>query len=94
MANDSDFIIMGITQAKEILAANGDYEQGYTNALMQLQDKLRQDSNVKPAELQKVLTHIQDLIKRCGQCGTWLYSDGSCLTCEIASKQKAKKRGK
>lgn len=27
------------------------------------------------------------VIRRCGNCGGWLYSDGSCLTCEMASKQ-------
>jgi uncharacterized protein YoxC len=72
--------------------ANKDFEQGYTQALMQLQNKLRDDSKIKATELNKVLEHIQDLISRCQKCGTWLFSDGSCLTCETAKKPKTKEK--
>ena len=65
-----------------------EYESGYTTALLQLQNNLRQDATIKPTELQKVLFHIQDMIKRCPGCGGWLFSDGSCLTCEQLKAQK------
>jgi len=75
-----------------------EYDSGYTSALTQLQNKLRQDDTIKGVTLDKVLQHIQDLIKRCSGCGGWLFSDGSCLTCEqlqsqnIAPKRAVKKK--
>jgi len=61
---------------------NNEFEQGYTNALMELQNNLRLDKAIPASALDKVLKHIQDLIRRCDNCGSWLFSDGSCLTCE------------
>jgi hypothetical protein len=61
---------------------NNEFEQGYTNALMELQNNLRLDKAIPTSALDKVLKHIQDLIRRCNDCGGWLFSDGSCLTCE------------
>ena len=59
-----------------------EYDSGYTSALTQLQNNLRQDKSITASNLDKVLKHIQDLIQRCQGCGGWLFSDGSCLTCE------------
>jgi hypothetical protein len=59
-----------------------EYDSGYTSALTQLQNKLRQDEGIKGIMLERVIQHIQDLIKRCSACGGWLFSDGSCLACE------------
>lgn len=67
--------------------ANNDFERGYANALMQLQNSLRQDKTIPDSALQKVLKHIQDLLARCGGCGGWLFSDGSCLTCETKKQE-------
>jgi len=67
-----------------------EYDSGYTSALTQLQNKLRQDVGIKGVMLDRVLQHIQDLIKRCSGCGGWLFSDGSCLTCETMTKVYAK----
>ena len=59
-----------------------EYDSGYTSALTQLQNKLRQDADIKGVMLERVLQHIQDLLHRCKGCGGWLFNDGSCLTCE------------
>jgi hypothetical protein len=59
-----------------------EYDSGYTSALTQLQNKLRQDADIKGVMLERVLQHIQDLLHRCAGCGGWLFNDGSCLTCE------------
>lgn len=59
-----------------------EYDSGYTSALTQLQNKLRQDADIKGVMLERVLQHIQDLLHRCAGCGGWLFSDGSCMTCE------------
>ena len=59
-----------------------EYDSGYTSALTQLQNKLRQDADIKGIMLDRVLQHIQDLLHRCKGCGGWLFNDGSCLTCE------------
>jgi hypothetical protein len=59
-----------------------EFDSGYTSALTQLQNKLRQDAGIKGVMLDRVIQHIQDLIKRCPGCGGWLFSDGSCLACE------------
>jgi len=74
-----------------------EYDSGYTSALTQLQNKLRQDAGIKGVMLDRVLQHIQDLIKRCPGCGGWLFSDGSCLTCEqlkveVPVKKSVKKK--
>jgi hypothetical protein len=74
-----------------------EYDSGYTSALTQLQNNLRLDKSIGQTTLDKVLKHIQDLIQRCGGCGGWLFSDGSCLTCEqmkveIPVKKAAKKK--
>ena len=74
-----------------------EYDSGYASALTQLQNKLRQDETIKGVTLDKVLQHIQDLIKRCSGCGGWLFSDGSCLACEqlkveIPVKKAVKKK--
>jgi hypothetical protein len=74
-----------------------EYDSGYTSALTQLQNKLRQDAGIKGVMLDRVLQHIQDLIKRCSGCGGWLFSDGSCLACEqlkveIPVKKAVKKK--
>jgi len=59
-----------------------EYDSGYTSALTQLQNRLRQDDNLKGVVLNRVLEHIQDLLHRCKGCGGWLFNDGSCLVCE------------
>jgi len=64
-----------------------EFDAGYTSALTQLQNRLRQDETIKGVMLDRVLTHIQDLITRCSGCGGWLFSDGSCLTCEQLKKE-------
>ena len=74
-----------------------EYDSGYTSALTQLQNNLRQDKSITASNLDKVLKHIQDLIQRCQGCGGWLFSDGSCLTCEqmkveIPVKKAVKKK--
>ena len=75
-----------------------EFDSGYTQALTQLQNNLRLDKTISTSSLDKVLKHIQDLIQRCQGCGGWLYSDGSCLTCEqlknqnIGPKQVVKKK--
>ena len=84
-ANDS--VVMSVDEARRLVKGqNGDFEQGYVAALMQLQNSLRQNKVIPDNQLQKVITHIQDLLGRCGNCGSWLYSDGSCLTCETLEK--------
>ena len=65
-----------------------EFDSGYTSALTQLQNNLRQDKTITASNLDKVLKHIQDLIQRCQGCGGWLFSDGSCLTCEQLKAQK------
>ena len=59
-----------------------EYDSGYTSALTQLQNRLRQDDALKGVVLNRVLEHIQDLLHRCKGCGGWLFNDGSCLVCE------------
>jgi len=84
-AGDPDVVVMPLAEAKRLTqAVTGDFEAGYTAALMQLQDSLRQSRQITPKALDVVIQHIQDLIKRCSGCGGWLFSDGSCLTCERA----------
>lgn len=87
-ATDPDVVIMPLAEAKRLTQGiTGDFEQGYVNALMHLQDSLRQSKAITPKALDVVLQHIQDLIKRCSSCGGWLFSDGSCLTCERARNE-------
>lgn len=84
-AGDPDVVVMPLAEAKRLTqSVTGDFEAGYTAALMQLQDSLRQSRQITPKALDVVIKHIQDLIKRCSGCGGWLFSDGSCLTCERA----------
>jgi hypothetical protein len=78
-------------------AMASEFDSGYTQALTQLQNNLRLDKTISTSSLDKVLKHIQDLIQRCQGCGGWLYSDGSCLTCEqmkveIPVKKAVKKK--
>lgn len=68
--------------------SNKDYEAGYVAALLQLQNKLRQENPNPKTELKKVLQHIQDLIATCDKCGSKLFGDGSCLTCEMTKDLK------
>lgn len=65
---------------------------GYVTALTQLAAKLRQDATIKGPALTKALEHIQDLLHRCAGCGGWLFSDGSCITCEMKAKQEPVKK--
>ena len=84
-------VIMSVDEAKRLVRGqSGDFEQGYLNALLQLQNSLRQNKVIPENQLQKVIEHIQDLIRRCQECGSWLYSDGSCLTCETMAKVEIK----
>ena len=69
-----------------------EYDSGYTSALTQLQNKLRQDEAIKGVMLERVLQHIQDLLHRCKGCGGWLFNDGSCLTCEQLKVENIKPR--
>ena len=88
-ATDPDVVVMPLAEAKRLTqGVTGDFEAGYTAALMQLQDSLRQSKQLTAKALDTVITHIQDLIRRCSGCGGWLFSDGSCLTCERASNGK------
>jgi len=83
----ADTVVMSLDEARVLVKGQtGDFEHGYVAALMQLQNSLRQNKIIPDNQLQKVIAHIQDLILRCGNCGSWLYSDGSCLTCEMLAK--------
>ena len=87
-STDKDVVVMPLAELKRLTEAVApDFEAGYVAALMQLQDSLRQTKAITPKALDVVLTHIQDLIKRCAGCGGWLFSDGSCLACEQAAKK-------
>ena len=83
----ADTVVMSLDEARVLVKGQtGDFEHGYVAALMQLQNSLRQNKIIPDNQLQKVIVHIQDLIRRCGNCGSWLYSDGRCLTCETLAK--------
>lgn len=66
-----------------MLQPNKDYEMGYLSALRKLEARILNEPDLTTAG---VLTHIQDLLRRCKVCGSWIYSDGSCFTCEHYSR--------
>jgi hypothetical protein len=70
--------------------SNLDYEAGYVAALMQLQNKIRLENPNPTQPFKTILQHIQDLIANCPNCGSKVFGDGSCLTCEQSKKPIAK----
>lgn len=39
------------------------------------------------AGLDAAVTRRDRAVHRCGQCGTWLYADRPCLTCQALDRQ-------
>jgi hypothetical protein len=94
---DPDVIVIPVQRLRHIIdTADTNYDAGYTAALLQLRNRITQDNPKQDAKIKKVLDHIQDLLGRCENCGSWVYAlDNSCLTCEKAEKvvkQKTKKQ--
>ena len=78
MSSKSDMIVMQIDDYRAIL--NRQFEDGYINALLQLQNRLQEQWKPVPPNVKTVLGHIQDLILTCTNCGTKLL-DKPCPTC-------------